>query len=265
MALAALVEAAGRGGGAGRQGAVAQPARGVRRRRRAHRLARRARRHQRLGSRAGLRPGGPGHGLARPGGGDHGRGGPGGLRGGRHRSGGTGRCHRAGRRAGQRGALARLHGRDRVADERDRRLGHPDFVPGRRREAVLTAGPGSVPGRRRARPARQHPGDAGQQDRRRHHRGQGLRAGPAPDPGLPERAQPGLDEPDRQRGRRHGRPRHAHHPHRAWRATGCWWSSPTPAPASRTTSGSGSSSRSSPPSRSARAPVSGSTSRGGSW
>ena len=57
-----------------------------------------------------------------------------------------------------------------------------------------------VPGRRRARAARQHPGHAGRQDRRRHHGGQGLRPRPAADPRLRRRAEPGLDEPDRQRG-----------------------------------------------------------------
>ena len=43
--------------------------------------------------------------------------------------------------------------------------------------------------------------------RRRDHRGQGLRPHAAPDPGLPGRAEPGLDEPDRQRGVGHGRGR----------------------------------------------------------
>ena len=105
----------------------------------------------------------------------------------------------------------------------------------------------------------------GRQDRGRHHRGQGLRAGPAPDPGLPQRAEPGLDEPDRQRGRRHGRARARSPSGPRWTTTGCWSSSPTPAPASRPASRTGSSSRSSPPSRSARAPGSGWTSRGGSW
>jgi len=47
--------------------------------------------------------------------------------------------------------------------------------------------------------------------------------------------------------------------------TGCWWNSPTPAPVSRTASRAGSSSRSSPPSRWAREPGSGWTSRGASW
>ena len=50
-----------------------------------------------------------------------------------------------------------------------------DFDAGRSREAVLAAGPGAVPVRRRARAAGQHPADAGPQDRRRHHRGEGLR------------------------------------------------------------------------------------------
>src|SRR5205823_14324420 len=61
--------------------------------------------------------------------------------------------------------------------------------------------PISLPGGGRARPAGQHAADARRQDRARDHRGEGLRQRPAPDPGLPRRAQPGLDEPDRQRGR----------------------------------------------------------------
>ena len=117
--------------------------------------------------------------------------------------------------AGERDPVARLHGRDRDADERDHRLGHPDLRAGRRGAPVLPAGPGPLPGHRRARPARQHPGHARRQDRAWHHGGQGVRPEPAEDPGLPGRAQPGLDEPDRQRGRRDGRDGHADHPHRA--------------------------------------------------
>ena len=74
--------------------------------------------------------------------------------------------------------------RDRAADERDRGLHHPDLHAGRRGQAVLADGPGAVPGGRRPRAARQHAADAGRQDRRRHHRGQGLRPRAAADPGL---------------------------------------------------------------------------------
>ena len=65
---------------------------------------------------------------------------------------------------------------------------------------------------------------------------QGLRPDAAEDPGLPRRAQPGVDEPDRQRGPGHqqrGRGRDVDRPDRARRTTGCWWSSATPGPGSR--------------------------------
>ena len=89
------------------------------------------------------------------------------------------------RRRGRRAALAGLHDRVRAADERDRRLGHPDLRPGRRCQAVLAAGPGTVPGGRRARAAGQHPDDARRQDRAGDHRGQGLRPRPARIPAYP--------------------------------------------------------------------------------
>ena len=104
---------------------VAQPDGGVRPRGRDHRLARRPRRHGRLGSRPDLRAGRPGHRLARQRRGDRRRG-----------------------DARRRAALARLHGRDRAADERDRGLHHADLHPGRRGQAVLPAGPRPAPGRR---------------------------------------------------------------------------------------------------------------------
>ena len=95
--------------------------------------------------------------------------------------------------------------------------------------------------------------------------GQGLRPDAAADPGPSGRAQPGVDQPDRQRGAGHERRRHADaadvpgrrprgrvdRRHRAGRARG--------------SCASGSSSRSSPPSRWARAPGSAWTSRTGSW
>ena len=97
----------------------------------------------------------------------------------------------------------------------------------------------------------------------RRHRGPRARRRPR-DRGDPRRAQPGVDQPDRQRHRRDGRRRHAarlglgHGP-----AT---WSSrsPTPGPASPPTCSRTSSSRSSRPRTSGRAPASGWTSRGGS-
>ena len=111
---------------------------------------------------------------------------------------------------------------------------------------------------RRARGAGRHPGDvrpqAGGRQRRQGEDGQGLRPHPAADPGLPGRAEPGLDQHHRQRHRRDELRRHAHRAHPAATATACWWRSRTPARASRPTSGSGSSSRSSPPRRWARAP-----------
>ena len=79
-----------------------------------------------------------------------------------------------------------------------------------------------------------------------------------PHPGVRGRAQPGVDQPDRQRGRRDGRQRHADRPHRPGTDdcavveigdTGTGHPDGHP--------GAGSSSRSSPPSRSARAPGSG--------
>ena len=73
---------------------------------------------------------------------------------------------------------------------------------------------------RRARAAQEHPAHAGRQAPGRHHRGQGLRPRPAADPGLPGRAEPGLDQPDRQRGVRDGRARHADRPDRAGRRPG---------------------------------------------
>ena len=116
-----------------------------------------------------------------------------------------------------RAALAELHRRDRTADERDRGRHDPGLHPGRRRQAVLPAGPRAVPGRGRARPAGQHPADDGREDRQGRAYRQGLRPLAAADPGLRHRAQPGLDEPDRQRGVGDGRDRHADHPHGAGR------------------------------------------------
>ena len=107
-------------------------------------------------------------------------------------------------------ALDHLHPRHRAADARDRGRDAPDLVAGRRGQAVLPAGPRRAPGHRRAGRPGQHAGHAQRQAQgRRGHRGQGLRRRPARHPGLPGRAQPGVDQPDRQRDRRHGGTRHA--------------------------------------------------------
>ena len=66
------------------------------------------------------------------------------------------------------------------------------------------------------------------------HGGQGLRPVAAGDPGLRGRAEPGVDEPDRQRAAGHGRHRHADDPHRPGRRLGAWSRSATPARASPT-------------------------------
>src|SRR5439155_11857339 len=86
------------------------------------------------------------------------------------------------------------------ADERDRGLHDPGLHPGRRGQAVLAAGPGTVPDRRRARAAGQHVDDAVREDPARYSGGEGVRPVAAADPGVRGRAEPGLDEPDRQRG-----------------------------------------------------------------
>ncbi len=100
----------------------------------------------------------------------------------------------------ERAAVAELHRRDRTADERDRGLHHPGLHPGRRGQAVLPAGPGPVPGRGRARTAGQHAADAVREVPARDPRGQGLLSRAAAHSGLRGRAEPGVDEPDRQRG-----------------------------------------------------------------
>ena len=159
-------------------------------------------------------------------------------------------------------ALDHLHPRHRAADARDRGRHPPDLLPRRSGQAVLPARPGRTPGHRRAGRAGQHAGhDERQAQGRRHHGGQGLRRRPARHPGLPGRAQPGLDQPDRQRDRGDGGARHPDPAHGAGPATTSWSRSATPARACRRRTSSGSSSRSSRPSRSARAPASGWTSR----
>ncbi|CAA9229983.1 MAG: Sensor histidine kinase, partial [uncultured Actinomycetospora sp.] len=166
---------------------------GVGRRGRAGRLARRAQRRWRLGPRAGARRGRPGRRVA-----------------------GQGRAHGARGLDRGRGALDRLRRRDRDAHGRDHRRHRPHLHPGRRGPAVLAARPRPVPGGRPARPAEVDAGDDEPQVRGHPHR-QGDRSRPAEDPGLRRRAQPGLDQPHRQRRGRHAVPRRRHghpdHPH----------------------------------------------------
>ena len=63
--------------------------------------------------------------------------------------------------------------------------------------------------------------------------GEGLRQGPAAGASPSGRAEPGLDEPDRQRAAGHAGRRYAHHPYRAGRTTACWSRSATAGPGSR--------------------------------
>ena len=85
------------------------------------------------------------------------------------------------------------------------------------------------------------------------------------DPGVRRRAQPGLDEPDRQRGTGDGRPRHADRSARVAIDDNAEVEIGDTGPGIPDDDRPASSSRSSPPSRSARAPGSAWTSRGGSW
>ena len=85
----------------------------------------------------------------------------------------------------------------------------PHLRAGRRGQVLLPAGPLVAPAGRRDRRPRQHAGDAGAQAPRRRDGAARVRRRRPPDRGLRRRAQPGLDQPDRQRGRRHGRHGHA--------------------------------------------------------
>ena len=178
--------AAGGGGQAGGGGARADPDADQRRRGRARRLAGRARHHRGVGHRADAGRGRRRRGVAGPG----------------------RRPPSARSNLEARGPLAHLHPRHRAADARDRRLGHPHLRAGRRRQAVLAARPRAAPDRRRARPAQRHAGHA--QRRRSPRASRSSRSYDRTLPPIPAyagRAQPGLDQPHRQRARRDGRRR----------------------------------------------------------
>ena len=211
---------------AGREGARAHAARGVGARGRAQRLARRAR----------VRDGWE---LAPV------------FVGGRHRprTSSTSSAAGARRRTARRGgALARLHAGDRAADDEitdsvtristlvaaAKQYSHMDRAPFERVD--MHDGLKSTLAMLAGKLAR----DQGRQ---------GLRPDAAAGPGLRRRAQPGLDQPDRQRGAGDGRRRHADAAHRRWTATTSGSRSATPGRASRPSCASASSSRSSPPSR----------------
>ena len=72
-------------------------------------------------------------------------------------------------------------------------------------QAVHPDGPGAAADVRRPRGPRRHPDDAQAQARRRHQGRPRVRPQPPADPRLPRRAQPGVDQPHRQRHRRDGR------------------------------------------------------------
>ena len=122
----------------------------------------------------------------------------------------------------------------------------------------------AAPADRPARRARRHPGDAQRQDRVRGDRREGVRPQPAGGARLRRRAQPGVDQPDRQRARRHGRGGDADPAHGAGRRLRAGRDRRHRPGHPRRRCAGGCSSRSSPPSRWGRAPGSGSTSRGGS-
>ena len=113
---------------------------------------------------------------------------------------------------------------------------------------------------RRQRRAREHPGDARPQAPRRGHGRARLRRRRAADRGVRRRAQPGVDEPHRQRRRRDGRRRDAAGDRPGPTATASSSRSATPVPACRRRSRRARSRRSSRPRTSARAPASASTS-----
>ena len=96
---------------------------------------------------------------------------------------------------------------------RDHRGGRAHLGVARVGQAVHADGPRAAPDVRRARRPRRHPDDARPQARRRHRGRPRLRPQPPEDLRLPGRAESGVDEPHRQRGRCHGRRRHAHRPH----------------------------------------------------
>ena len=104
----------------------------------------------------------------------------------------------------------------------------PDLRARRRRPVLLPDGPLLDAADRHRRRAGQHVGDARPPAAGRGQRGPGLRRRRADHPGVRGRAEPGLDQPDRQRDRRHGRPRHAADSRPSWTASTWWSGSPTP-------------------------------------
>ena len=118
------------------------------------------------------------------------------VRAGGRRAGGSGPPGRPGV-GGQRGD----HG---VADRRGPGRDPAHLRPRLRREVLLPARPRDRPGGEGHRRARRAPGDARPQAARGRHRAPRLRRRPAPRRRLPRRAQPGVDQPHRQRRRRHG-------------------------------------------------------------
>ena len=114
-------------------------------------------------------------------------------------------------------ALARVHPRDRGADGRDRGRLDADLDARRGGQAVLPHGRRHRAGRRRAPRARQHRGHARPQARAASRVVERVRPDAAAGPGAPGRAQPGVDQPHRQRRARDGRARRAHAAHPARR------------------------------------------------
>ena len=150
----------------------------------------------------------------------------------RERAAGVDRAHEL---AGRRGQGLRLHGSRRASSR-------PTSTRGSRRRSRSWATSSSTP---RSRSARLRPHAA------------------APDH-LRLRAQPGVDQPARQRDRRARRARHDHDHDHARRRVHPWSTSRTPDRASRPRSARGCSSRSSPPRTSGTARASGWTPPGGS-
>ena len=188
------------------------------------------------------------------------------LVGGRHRPGlvrpGARRTRRA--RARARPGVGGRHDRGAHPARRAQGLHAPHLRAGRRGAVLLPGRPRVAPAHRRLRGPRQHADHARPQAAvRRDARARVRRR--AADRRLRRRAQPGVDQPHRQRRRRHGGRGHADGRGLVARTTTSSSRSPTPARACRPRCSRGRSSRSSPPRTSARAPGSASTSRAGSW
>ena len=136
----------------------------------------------------------------------------------------------------------------------------PHHTSRRRREVVLADGPRRHATHRHPRWDREHAGDAGPEARRGVEVERDFGAGRAVLRCLCRRAQPGVDQPHRQRHRRDGRTRDTAGCRRASTAPTSSSTSPTAATACLPTSRRASSNRSSPRKTSARAPGSASTS-----